>query len=69
MEGGRIAGAVLDVFLNESDVDPRLLALESVVAQPHQGSGTMETRLAMCRLQCDNIAAHLAGEALPTPVK
>ena len=68
LEGGRIAGAALDVFLNEPDIDPRLLALDSVVAQPHQGSGTMETRLAMCRLQCDNIAAHLAGEALLTAV-
>ena len=68
LEGGRIAGAALDVFLNEPDIDPRLLALESVVVQPHQGSGTMETRLAMCRLQCDNIAAHLAGAALLTPV-
>ena len=68
LEGGRIAGAALDVFLNEPDIDPRLLALESVVVQPHQGSGTMETRLAMCRLQRDNIAAHLAGEPLPTPV-
>ena len=68
LEGGRIAGAALDVFLNEPEIDPRLLALESVVVQPHQGSGTMETRLAMCRLQCDNIAAHLAGEALLTPV-
>ena len=68
LEGGRIAGAALDVFLNEPDIDPRLLALDSVVVQPHQGSGTMETRLAMCRLQCDNIAAHLAGEALLTAV-
>ena len=68
LEDGRIAGAALDVFLNEPDIDPRLLALDSVVVQPHQGSGTMETRLAMCRLQCDNIAAHLAGEALLTAV-
>ena len=68
LEGGRIAGAALDVFLNEPDIDPRLLALDSVVVQPHQGSGTMETRLAMCRLQCDNIAAHLAGEVLLTAV-
>ena len=68
LESGRIAGAALDVFLNEPDIDPRLLALDSVVVQPHQGSGTMETRLAMCRLQCDNIAAHLAGEALLTAV-
>jgi lactate dehydrogenase-like 2-hydroxyacid dehydrogenase len=39
-----------------------------VVLQPHQGSGTVETRAAMAKLQRDNVAAHLAGAPLLTPV-
>ncbi len=68
LENGRIAGAALDVFLDEPNIDPRFYALPNVVIQPHQGSGTVETRAAMGQLQRDNIAAFLAGTPLPTPV-
>lgn len=68
LETGAIAGAGLDVYLNEPRIDPRFLALENVVLQPHQGSGTVETRRAMAELQLANIAAFLEGRALPTPV-
>lgn len=68
LESGALAGAGLDVFLNEPAIDPRFLALENVVLQPHQGSGTVETRAAMAQLQRDNVAAHLAGKPLITPV-
>ncbi|WP_343079065.1 2-hydroxyacid dehydrogenase [Ostreiculturibacter nitratireducens] len=68
LEKGEIAGAGLDVFLNEPDIDPRFLALDNVVLQPHQGSGTVATRKAMGQLQCNNIAAFLAGRDLLTPV-
>lgn len=68
LESGKIAGAGLDVFLGEPDIDPRFYALPNVVIQPHQGSGTVETRAAMAALQRENIAAHLGGEPLITPV-
>lgn len=68
LEQRRIAGAALDVFLNEPAIDPRFYELDTVVIQPHQGSGTVQTRAAMSQLQRDNIAAHLAGMPLPTPV-
>ena len=68
LETGAIAGAGLDVFLGEPNINPRFLALDNVVLQPHQGSGTVETRAAMAQLQRDNIAAHLAGQPLLTPV-
>jgi len=68
LEQGRIAGAGLDVFLNEPNIDPRFYALPNVVIQPHQGSGTVETRAAMGQLQRDNIAAFRAGRALLTAV-
>lgn len=68
LENGRIAGAGLDVFLNEPNIDPRFYALDNVVIQPHQGSGTVETRAAMGQLQRDNIAAFHSGAALLTAV-
>jgi glyoxylate reductase len=40
----RIAGAGLDVFHNEPNIDPRLLGLPNVVLLPHLGSGTYEGR-------------------------
>ncbi len=68
LENGTIAGAGLDVFLNEPNPDSRFGALKNVVMQPHQGSGTVETRAAMGQLQRDNIAAFLGNNPLLTPV-
>ncbi len=68
LEQSKIAGAALDVFLNEPNIDPRFYAFENVVIQPHQGSGTVQTRQAMGQLQRDNISAFLSGEPLLTPV-
>lgn len=68
LENGVIAGAGLDVFLNEPRIDPRFLKLDNVVLQPHQGSATVETRAMMGQLQRDNVSAFLAGDALLTPV-
>ena len=47
LEGGRIAGAALDVFEREPEVDERLLALDNVVLVPHLASATHEARKAM----------------------
>ena len=68
LEAGELAGAGLDVFLNEPKIDPRFRTLDNAVLQPHQASATRETRTAMGQLQRDNIAAFLKGEALLTPV-
>lgn len=68
LEQRRIAGAGLDVFWNEPRIDPRFLALDNVVLQPHHASGTVETRRAMGQLVRDNLAAHFAGRPLLTPV-
>ncbi len=68
LEDGKIGGAALDVFLNEPNINPRFYDLPNVVIQPHQGSGTVETREAMAALQRDNIHALMKGAALITPV-
>lgn len=63
-----IAGAGLDVFLNEPRIDPRFAALDNVVLTPHHGSGTEQTRRAMGELVRRNLEAHFAGRPLITPV-
>jgi lactate dehydrogenase-like 2-hydroxyacid dehydrogenase len=68
LQAGRLAGAALDVFVDEPHVPAPLLALDRVVLQPHVASATHETRAAMGRLVLDNVAAFTAGRALLTPV-
>ncbi|OCC06966.1 hydroxyacid dehydrogenase [Labrys sp. WJW] len=68
LEDKTIAGAGLDVFWNEPHIDTRFARLGNVVLQPHLGSATIETRLAMGQLVRDNLAAHFAGLPLLTPV-
>jgi lactate dehydrogenase-like 2-hydroxyacid dehydrogenase len=65
---GTIAGAALDVFDNEPDLDPRLFELDNTLLTPHIGSATLETRLAMAQLMLDNLRAFFRGEAVLTPV-
>lgn len=60
---GRIRAAGLDVFDREPlNLDSPLLQLNNVVATPHIGSATHETREAMARCAVDNLLAALAGE-------
>ena len=60
---GQIRAAGLDVFEREPlNPDSPLLQLNNVVATPHIGSATHETREAMARCAVDNLLAALAGE-------
>lgn len=68
LESGRIAGASLDVFEGEPNLNPRFLTAPNILLQPHHGSGTIETRRAMGKLMRDNLTAHFAGQPLVTPV-
>jgi lactate dehydrogenase-like 2-hydroxyacid dehydrogenase len=68
LEERKIMAAGLDVFVNEPDVPPELLAMESVVLFPHLGSASVFTREKMDQLMVDNILAWAAGEAPLTPV-
>ncbi|MDI2027453.1 D-glycerate dehydrogenase [Saccharopolyspora sp. TS4A08] len=65
---GQIAGAALDVFEQEPQVEPGLLELDNVAIAPHLGSATTETRTAMAELAARNVAAVLAGQPPLTPV-
>lgn len=68
LQEGTLAGAGLDVFDDEPNIPAALVASDRVVLQPHQGSGTVETRRAMGDLVLQNMLAWFAGEELPTPV-
>ena len=63
-----IAGAGLDVFLDEPNVPAELRKLDNVVLTPHIASGTVETRKAMSALALANLDAHMAGQPVKTPV-
>ena len=66
---GTLGAAALDVLADEPEVPKALLGIEeNLILQPHQASATFETRRAMVDLTFGNIDAHLAGEALLTPV-
>ncbi|PTR24475.1 D-glycerate dehydrogenase [Pseudomonas sp. GV085] len=63
LSAGQIRAAGLDVFEREPlNQDSPLLQLNNVVATPHIGSATHETREAMARCAVDNLLAALAGE-------
>ena len=68
LQQNRIAGAGLDVFVDEPRVPEAFMSMENVVLQPHVASATHPTRKAMGQLVIDNLAAHFAGKALLTPV-
>lgn len=64
----KIAGAGLDVFADEPNIPAAFHELDNVVLQPHNASGTWETREAMGKLVLDNLAAHFTGQPLLTAV-
>ncbi len=68
LKEGRIGGAGLDVFAHEPHVPVELTDLDNVVLMPHQGSATIETRLAMGELVLKNVAAYFEGKELPSAV-
>jgi glyoxylate reductase len=65
LRAGKIAGAALDVFEREPEVDEGLLELENVVLTPHLGSATRDTRIAMGLLCVDAMRAVLLEGRVP----
>jgi glyoxylate reductase len=58
---GHLVAAGLDVFENEPEVHPALLALPNCLLMPHAGSATHETRAAMARMVVSDLLAVLEG--------
>ena len=68
LEGGHLAGAGLDVWEHEPQIDPRLLALPNVVMTPHMGSATFEGREATGEKVITNIRVWADGHRPPDQV-
>jgi lactate dehydrogenase-like 2-hydroxyacid dehydrogenase len=68
LASGGLAGAGLDVFVDEPHVPARLRELDNVVLLPHVGSATARTRRAMALLTLRNLDSYLSSGELVTPV-
>jgi len=68
LKARRIAGAGLDVYAREPDVDPDLLALTNAVLLPHLASATIEGREASGEKVIANIRAWADGHRPPDQV-
>jgi len=63
-----LAGAGLDVYAREPQIDPKLLELDNVVLLPHIGSATIEGRIAMGEKVIVNIKTFIDGHNPPDRV-
>lgn len=59
LANGQLAAVGLDVYENEPEVRPELLALRNIVLTPHIGSASLATRRAMVQVAVDNLLAGL----------
>ncbi len=62
LENNKIAGAGLDVFENEPNINPRFFDLKNTVILPHIASASLATREKMAMVAANNILAILAGK-------
>ncbi len=65
LEEQRIAGAALDVYEHEPQIEPRLLTLANVVLTPHIGSASLDTRARIAHIVADNVIAVIQGQRPP----
>jgi len=68
LKEGRIAGAGLDVYEREPEVEAELLGMKNVVLAPHIASASRETRFKMAMMAAENLVAGLTGKRPPNLV-
>lgn len=68
LQGGKIAGAGLDVYEQEPKLPDALRQLENVTLLPHLGTAALEVRESMGLMAVANLVAHFDGAPLPNPV-
>ena len=68
LKDGTIAGAGLDVFQGEPNLNPELARLDTVIVSPHRAAFTHDATLRMRDMMMDNLLAHFAGRPVPNPI-
>ncbi|SIT93047.1 phosphoglycerate dehydrogenase [Edaphobacillus lindanitolerans] len=68
IEGGKVAGAALDVFETEPFTGHRLLGLPQVIATPHLGASTIEAQESVAIDVGRDVIRFLNGEPVKNPV-
>src|SRR5476651_1992717 len=68
LKAGELAGAGLDVYEHEPQINPKLLEFDNVVLLPHMGSATLEGRIEMGEKVLINIKTWADGHKPPDRV-
>jgi glyoxylate reductase len=68
LKAGDLAGAGLDVYEHEPQLNPKFLELDNVVLLPHMGSATLEGRIEMGEKVLINIKTFVDGHKPPDRV-
>ena len=68
LESGQVANAGLDVFENEPEIHPGLVANENILLIPHMGTHTVETETKMEEWAISNVRAALLDGKLKSIV-
>ena len=68
LENGHLGGAALDVFENEPNVHPRLLASDHTVLTPHIAASTVEAQSKVGYDIAQQVAAYLQNEVIVNAV-
>lgn len=63
LKADKLAGAALDVYENEPEVDDGFKALDNVILVPHIGNATVEARDAMANIVAHNVVLLDQGQA------
>jgi glyoxylate reductase len=63
LKANEIAGAALDVYVNEPNIKKDFINLDNVVLAPHLGSATMEARQAMGEKVIINVKTFIDGHS------
>ncbi len=68
LASGQLSAVGLDVFEDEPNVDPRLIASRNATLTCHTAGGALETNIGFERLSMENVRNVLTGQAPLTPV-
>ena len=61
LQDGKVAGAALDVFVEEPPVDNKLLSLDQVIVTPHLGASTREAQLNVAKQVAQEVVSFVDG--------